>query len=94
MAESTAQLANPYPREYLTFEPNRALLERATGVTGGGALDAISALFDPGDETIRSHEELWPKLLFLALGLFLLDLALRRVRLFDRDFRRPVRKRR
>lgn len=94
VAESTAQLANPYPREYLTFEPNRALLERATGVTGGGALDAISALFDPGDETIRSHEELWPKLLFLALGLFLLDLALRRVRLFDRDFRRPVRKRR
>ncbi|MBK6810725.1 MAG: VWA domain-containing protein [Sandaracinaceae bacterium] len=94
VAESTAQLANPYPREYLNFEPNRALLERATGVTGGGALDAISALFDPGDETIRSHEELWPKLLFLALGLFLLDLALRRVRLFDRDFRRPVRKRR
>ena len=48
----------------------------------------VDALFDAGDETIRSHEELWPRLLFLALGLFLLDLLLRRVRLFDRDFRR------
>jgi uncharacterized protein YegL len=88
VAESTAQLANPYPREYLTFEPNQALLDRAAEVTGGGALGAMDALFDAGDETIRSHEELWPRLLFVALGLFLLDLLLRRVRLFDREFRR------
>ncbi len=92
VAESTAQLANPYPREYLTFEADRTLLERASSVTGGAASPSVTALFDPGDETIRSHEELWPRLLFLALALFLLDLALRRVRIFDRDFRRARRR--
>ncbi|MEZ4337387.1 MAG: VWA domain-containing protein [Sandaracinaceae bacterium] len=87
IAESHAQLVNPYPREYATFEPDVALLERAARVTGGDVDPTPAALFDPGDEHIRHHEELWPKLLFGALILFLLDLALRRVRLFDRKFR-------
>ena len=88
VAESAAQLANPYPAEYATLEPDVALLERAAEATGGSTDPEPSALFDPGDETIRAHEDLWPWLIYLALGLFLLDLLLRRVRLFDRDFRR------
>ncbi|HJL16560.1 MAG TPA: VWA domain-containing protein [Sandaracinaceae bacterium LLY-WYZ-13_1] len=87
VAESTAQLVNPYPREYMTLEPDVAFLERAATVTGGASSPSIEALFDPGDEHIRHHEELWPELLFLALLLFVLDLLLRRVRLFDRKFR-------
>ena len=45
-----------------------------------------SALFSPGEERIERYQELWPTFLLIALGLFLLDLLLRRVRLFDRNF--------
>ncbi len=87
VAESSAQLINPYPREYMTLEPDVELLTRAASLTGGTLAPTTAALFDPGDEHIRHHEELWPRLLFAALILFLLDLLLRRVRLFDRTFR-------
>ncbi|MCB9591721.1 MAG: VWA domain-containing protein [Sandaracinaceae bacterium] len=87
IAESHAQLVNPYPREYMTLEPDVELLARAARLTGGGNDPTPAQLFDPGDEHIRHHEELWPKLLFCALFLFVLDLAFRRVRLFDRKFR-------
>lgn len=88
VAESTAQLANPYPAEYRTLEPDVELLQRAAETTGGEEDPDAAALFDPGDETIRAHEHLWSWLVFLALGLFLLDLLLRRVRIFDRGFKR------
>ncbi len=88
VAESSAQLSNPYPREYMTLEPDVALLERAALLTGGSVEPTVARLFDAGDERIRHHEELWPRLLFFALSLFLVDLLLRRVRLFDRKFRR------
>ena len=87
VAESSAQLVNPYPREYMTLEPDVGLLTRAASLTGGAVDPSPEQIFDPGDEHIRHHEELWPKLLFAALFLFVLDLLLRRVRLFDRKFR-------
>jgi hypothetical protein len=87
VAESTAQLASPYPREYATLEPDEALLARAADITGGTAEPTPELLFDPQGEKITHHEELWPKLLFAALVLFLLDLLLRRVRIFDRKFK-------
>ena len=90
VAESAAQLANPYPAEYRTLEPDEVLLDRAAALTGGSVDPAPAEVFDAHDETIRAHEELWPWLLYLALGLFLLDLLLRRVRLFDRDFRQAA----
>ena len=82
---------NPYPREYMTLEPNVDLLRRATEITGGRYEPTHAALFDPGDEHIEHYEELWPELLFAALVLFVLDLSLRRVRLFDRKFERAAR---
>ncbi|MEM6957518.1 MAG: VWA domain-containing protein, partial [Myxococcota bacterium] len=88
VAESATQLANPYPSEYATLEPNTALLSRVAAVTGGEASPSPARLFDAQGETIEAHEELWSLLLYLALALFVLDLLLRRVRLFDREFRR------
>ncbi len=87
VAESRAQLVNPYPREYMTLEPDVVLLTRAAEVTGGVMNPTDARLFDPGDERIEHREELWPKVLFVALLLFVLDLLLRRVRLFDRKFK-------
>ena len=73
----------------MTLEPDVALLTRAAELTGGTIEPTVAALFDPDGEHIRHHEELWPRALFLALMLFVLDLLLRRVRLFDRKFRAP-----
>jgi Ca-activated chloride channel family protein len=87
IAESVAQLVHPYPREYMTLEPDVALLRRAARLTGGSVDPTSARLFDAAGETIRHHEELWPKLLFAALFLFVVDLLLRRVRIFDRKFR-------
>ncbi len=94
IAESSAQLTNPYPREYATLEPDVGLLERAATLTGGVVDPSAARLFDAGDERIRHHEELWPRLLFAALLLFVVDLLLRRVRLFDRKFRAAASSRR
>ena len=42
--------------------------------------------FDPQGEKVTFHEELWPRFIYAAIAVFLLDLLVRRVRLFDRKF--------
>ncbi len=84
VAESFGHVTHPYPREYLALAPDRATLERAASATGGGLDPAAAAVFDPAGEVIRMHQDLWPRFVGAALALFLLDLLVRRVRLFDR----------
>ena len=84
MAESFGHVTNPYPREYLALAPDVATLGRAAAVTGGRLDPAPAAVFDPAGEAMRYHEDLWPRFVGAAIALFLLDLLVRRVRLFDR----------
>jgi Ca-activated chloride channel family protein len=84
VAESFGHVNNPYPREYLALAPDVETLARAAGVTGGGVDPSPAAVFDPAGEAIRYHEDLWPRFVGGAIALFLLDLFVRRVRLFDR----------
>jgi hypothetical protein len=84
VAESYGHVTNPYPREYLALTPDVGTLERAASATGGAFDPAAAAVFDPAGEVIRYHEDLWPRFVGAAVVLFLLDLLLRRVRLFDR----------
>jgi Mg-chelatase subunit ChlD len=86
VAESRAQASHPYPLEYATPSPAPELLERIASLTGGGANPTPEQIFDARGERIRAHEEWWPRLVFAALALLLIDLLLRRVRLFDRRF--------
>jgi hypothetical protein len=66
------------------FEPDLAKLERAA-LAGGGELDPTpSQLVDPGAESISARQALEHRPILLALLLFLLDLLVRRVRLFAR----------
>ena len=90
VAESFGHVTNSYPREYLALAPDIETLTRAAVVTGGGVDPAPAAVFDPAGEAIRYHEDLWPRFVAGAIALFLLDLLVRRVRLFDRKrtFRR------
>jgi len=84
VAESYGHVTNPYPREYLALDPDVATLTRAAQVTGGARDPEPAAVFDPAGESIRYHQDLWPRFVGAAIALFLLDLLVRRVRLFDR----------
>lgn len=93
VAVSTGHVSNPYPREYASFRTDEAVLERAA-LAGGGhfAPASLAVLYQPEGESTPYYEELWSRAIMAAIGAFLVDLLLRRVRLFDRGFR--VRRRR
>ncbi|MFI5298092.1 MAG: VWA domain-containing protein [Polyangiales bacterium] len=87
VAESFGHVSNPYPREYAAFEPDLVLMSKIAIATGGTVDAGWNAIVDPAGEKVSAHEELWPKFVKFAILVFLLDLALRRVRLIDRKFR-------
>ncbi len=87
VGDSHGYVSNPYPVEYQSFEPDAAKLELAARTARGANLTDAAAIFDPAGESVRHQTELWPKAVLAALALFLLDLLVRRVRIFDREFR-------
>jgi Mg-chelatase subunit ChlD len=79
----------PSPRECrkdASLCPGLQLLQRVSTVTGGAALGEASTslgrIFDPGQGKELKYREMWHWLLYLMMGIFLLDIFLRRVRLF------------
>ena len=88
VAESFANVSNPFPREYLATSVDAETLGRLARATGGIVSPEPRAVFAPGRDSLRFHRDLWPKLVTIAIVVFLFDLLLRRVRLFDRGFRR------
>jgi Mg-chelatase subunit ChlD len=79
---SLGSISYPYPREYLFLEPNREVLQRSADIARGGTNPEVATLFDPMGEEVKYRKELWPFFLMAALGFLLLDLALRRIRLW------------
>ncbi|MFO0945059.1 MAG: VWA domain-containing protein [Planctomycetota bacterium] len=72
-----------YPPEYRDIESNRDLLENVASLAGGKVVEwkrFSDADFFPQDHppTLRLQDA-WPILLFLALPLFLADVAIRRI---------------
>ncbi|MBM4357250.1 MAG: VWA domain-containing protein [Deltaproteobacteria bacterium] len=88
VASSRAHVSYPYPREYAAFRVDDVVLERAA-LAGAGRFspDAMAPIFEPEGEKLTYHEELWARAVMAAIVAFVLDLALRRVRLFDRGFK-------
>lgn len=87
VAVSYGHVSNPYPREYASFEPDLGTMEKGAAATGGSVdPPTIAAVFDPAGEKVTFHEELWPRFIYGAIVVFLLDLLVRRVRIFDRKF--------
>jgi hypothetical protein len=79
-------VSNPYPREYATLEPDLDRLSRVAAATNGLFAPKPADVFDPAGEKIVYREPLWNRVLLASIVLFLLDLLVRRVRLFDRKF--------
>lgn len=84
LATSLASLNYAYPDEYLDVEDDLEYLAQAVRLSQGSVDPEIAELFDPGDERIASKRDLWPYFAFAALGLLMLDLLLRRVRVYGR----------
>ena len=82
VAESWGTLSVSYAREYLAIPPDIDLLNRVAQATGGARLEQADRVLDRGDEKLRYLRPLWMFLVGPAIALLILDVFLRRVRLF------------
>jgi Mg-chelatase subunit ChlD len=82
VAESLGAVALAYPDEYLRSTPNAELLGQAALVTRGLAQLEATKSFSSFGESLKYPRDLWPQVLLAVAVLFLLDVYLRRVRLF------------
>jgi hypothetical protein len=82
VAESVGAAALPYPAEYLRTTPDAEPLQQAATITGGLATPRPDQLFQAGGEKIEFHKDMWPYVLVAVALFFLVDLYLRRVRVF------------
>jgi uncharacterized protein YegL len=80
-AVSFGSVSYPYPREHLFLEPNREILRQGANIAGGQTNPTVETLFDPMGEEVKYRKELWPYFLMAAMGLLVLDLLFRRVRM-------------
>jgi hypothetical protein len=81
----TRSLEYSYPLEYHFYPTDTAKLESISAATGGKFQPQGPEIFDPRGETTEFPTRLWPLLSAIVLGLYILDILLRRVRLFERS---------
>ena len=82
VAESLGSVALSYPLEYLRTTPDLEPLKHAAQVSAGMDQAEPAKLWDAGGEKMAYTKDLWPYVLLGVLGLLLLDLYAKRVRLF------------
>src|SRR5262245_46143254 len=76
-------IAYSYPDEYHFYPPNTELLRSISTETKGRFQPRPPDIFDPNGETTALPTPIWPYLAGLALVLYLTDVLLRRLRLFE-----------
>ena len=72
-----------YPEEYHFYPPDTRRLRSISTETGGVYQPVGPEIFDTGGDTVSHHGQLWPWLAAFALVLYLGDVLLRRLRLFE-----------
>lgn len=82
LARSHGRIDHPYPREHALFTPQPEVLEELARRTGGGAYEGPADLAARDGERIEAEVSLRAPFYFGVLGLFLVELFLRRVRVF------------
>lgn len=83
----TIGLALPYPPEYATTGTDEALLAGLAAASGGEVLSDPAVVFQPRGRAARTPTDVWPVCLVLALCLFPIDVAVRRVVIDPRRLR-------
>jgi uncharacterized membrane protein len=78
-------LEHSYPAEYHFYPPDTQKLRSISAATGGVFQPDASAIFDPNGETTEFPLLLWRWLAGLVLVLYVVDILLRRVRLFETE---------
>ena len=79
---SYAAVAWPFPSEHLVGDPDLASVRRMSDATGGVEAPTDGQLFDTEGEVTDSRQPRWPLPLYAALVLLILDVLLRRVRMY------------
>jgi hypothetical protein len=83
LSGASGMLAYSYPDELHFYPADIAKLRTISAETGGVFQPKGAEIFDSGGETTMVAIVLWPWLAAFGLGLYLLDVLLRRVRLFE-----------
>lgn len=81
VATGAATAVHPYPDEFRSFDASATSLPDLVSATGGSASAGPEHWLARAGATHKKWLWLWPDLIWLALGLLLLDVALRRIRL-------------
>jgi uncharacterized membrane protein len=82
--QSHGMVTWPFPTEHLVGAPDLGPVRELAAATGGQLAPADATLFDTEGKTTEKRLPQWPLPLYLALGLLLLDVLLRRVRFYGR----------
>lgn len=82
VAESMGSVALSYPLEYLRSTPDPEPLRHAAQVSGGLDQAKPAQIWETKNESVKYAQDLWPWVLLGVVGLFILDLYAKRVRLF------------
>jgi Ca-activated chloride channel homolog len=80
----TRSLEYSYPPEYHFYPPDIQKLRSISAATGGVFQPKASDITDPRGETTEFPTRLWPLISAFVLGLYILDILLRRIRLFEK----------
>ncbi len=89
---SRTGVAVSYAPEYKDVDANEGLLRRLAEATGGRVLEVEDDVFVHDSTRTKVPQDLWPSLLWLAILLFPLDVAVRRVMIDPADVRKLVAK--
>ncbi len=82
VAESVGSVALSYPLEYLRTTPDLEPMKHAAQVSGGSDQAKPAQIWDAQGQSMSYTQDLWPFVLIGVLGLLILDLYAKRVRLF------------
>jgi len=74
-----ASLSRTYMEEYLSAGANLHLLDAVVRTTGGRLDPAAKDVYSPGRQEREQRTEHWPPFVYLAMGLFLLEVLVRRL---------------
>ena len=80
--ESYTTLAWPFPQEVRAGKPDLSAVIDLALLTGGQSEPSASKLFDNEGKTTPKNTPLWPFPLYALMALLLLDLLVRRVRMW------------